>query len=410
MARFDDWVTDRDVTLAARGALRRRPARVGQPFLDRYAVFSSSGTTGVPGLIVQDPDALAVYDALGAARLGALAPAWDWNAARWPATATRSSPPPGPLRGRGGMGAAARPAPVVRGNGPCSRSPSRSSEICAQLDALRPTVVGDATRRCCARSPSERRPGASRSPRVLWYGGEWLRPDGRAATSSAPSAPRRRRLRRLRVPQHRLRVREGRAARERRLGDPRARGRELPARAARTRRRPRCCSPTSPTACSPSSATSWATASRACSALRLRAPVPGDPRRRPARRDPAPARRGRGTRFAVMPMALVHGDRGGRAACTASRWCRRGRARFACAWKPVRAHATRAARVQDRLVRFSPARGSRGSRSASESGRDRRAPRERQVPPGVAREAAPHRLAAGSYLVQTARTRFSSDS
>ena len=79
MARFDDWVTDREVTLERVRAFAENPRQVGHPFRDRYAVFSSSGTTGIPGLFVQDPEALAVYDALGTARMGALAPLWDWR-------------------------------------------------------------------------------------------------------------------------------------------------------------------------------------------------------------------------------------------------------------------------------------------------------------------------------------------
>jgi len=62
MARFDDWVTDREVTLDRVNAFVADPRHVGHPFRDKYAVFTSSGTTGIPGLFVQDPDALAVGD------------------------------------------------------------------------------------------------------------------------------------------------------------------------------------------------------------------------------------------------------------------------------------------------------------------------------------------------------------
>ena len=40
------------------------PARIGTPLAGRYAVWTSSGSTGVPGVFVHDGDALAVYDAL----------------------------------------------------------------------------------------------------------------------------------------------------------------------------------------------------------------------------------------------------------------------------------------------------------------------------------------------------------
>lgn len=64
MHRFDAWVTDPQVTRAGVAAFTRDPDRVGQPFLGRYAVWSSSGTTGEPGWFVHDADALAVYEAL----------------------------------------------------------------------------------------------------------------------------------------------------------------------------------------------------------------------------------------------------------------------------------------------------------------------------------------------------------
>jgi putative adenylate-forming enzyme len=69
MARFDDWVTD--------GAIHRRDidvfladrSNVGERFLDRYLVWKSSGTSGEPGIYVQDDDAISAYDALMTAQL-----------------------------------------------------------------------------------------------------------------------------------------------------------------------------------------------------------------------------------------------------------------------------------------------------------------------------------------------------
>jgi phenylacetate-coenzyme A ligase PaaK-like adenylate-forming protein len=70
MKRFDDWVTDPDVTLDTASDFVADPARVGRLYLGRYAVWTSSGTTGEPGLFVHDGQALAVYDALEMLRLG----------------------------------------------------------------------------------------------------------------------------------------------------------------------------------------------------------------------------------------------------------------------------------------------------------------------------------------------------
>jgi phenylacetate-coenzyme A ligase PaaK-like adenylate-forming protein len=70
MERFDDWVTDPDVTCETASAFVADPGRAGRPYLGRYAAWTSSGTTGEPGLFVHDGHALAVYDSLEMLRLG----------------------------------------------------------------------------------------------------------------------------------------------------------------------------------------------------------------------------------------------------------------------------------------------------------------------------------------------------
>lgn len=68
MARFDDWVTDPQLRLDDLMAFVRDPARAAEPWLGRYVVWESSGTSGQPGIFVQDARAMAVYDALEAVR------------------------------------------------------------------------------------------------------------------------------------------------------------------------------------------------------------------------------------------------------------------------------------------------------------------------------------------------------
>lgn len=61
MARFDEWVGDPAVTRADVERFVADPDRAGEPFLGRYYVCSTSGTTGEPALFVHDPAAMAVY-------------------------------------------------------------------------------------------------------------------------------------------------------------------------------------------------------------------------------------------------------------------------------------------------------------------------------------------------------------
>lgn len=68
MSHFDEWVTDPAIRLTDLRCFIADPTRIGEPFLDRYVVWSSSGSTGEPGIYVQDAQALAVYDALATTR------------------------------------------------------------------------------------------------------------------------------------------------------------------------------------------------------------------------------------------------------------------------------------------------------------------------------------------------------
>jgi phenylacetate-CoA ligase len=68
MARFDDWVTDPRLKLDELSDFVSDPRRIAEPYLGQYTVWTSSGTTGVPGVYVQDAQALAVYAALVTSR------------------------------------------------------------------------------------------------------------------------------------------------------------------------------------------------------------------------------------------------------------------------------------------------------------------------------------------------------
>lgn len=70
MARFDDWVADRSIRRDEVDRFLSDRRHVGERFLGRYVVWKSSGTSGEPGIYVQDSRALDVYDALIAVQMG----------------------------------------------------------------------------------------------------------------------------------------------------------------------------------------------------------------------------------------------------------------------------------------------------------------------------------------------------
>ena len=69
MRHFDDWATDRRITREGAAAFLARSDTLADGWLGDYLLWTSSGTSGVPGWFVQDAAALAAYDALDALRL-----------------------------------------------------------------------------------------------------------------------------------------------------------------------------------------------------------------------------------------------------------------------------------------------------------------------------------------------------
>ena len=68
MARFDEWVTDPAVTLADLQHYVKDENNIGRPFLGKYLVATTSGSTGIPAVFLNDKSSLNVLDALAVLR------------------------------------------------------------------------------------------------------------------------------------------------------------------------------------------------------------------------------------------------------------------------------------------------------------------------------------------------------
>jgi phenylacetate-coenzyme A ligase PaaK-like adenylate-forming protein len=64
MADFENWVTDREVRLAEIEKLVEDPANIGTPYLGKYLVLTTSGTTGKPGIVIYNRSAMNVLSAV----------------------------------------------------------------------------------------------------------------------------------------------------------------------------------------------------------------------------------------------------------------------------------------------------------------------------------------------------------
>lgn len=75
MSHFDDWVTDTRLTKSQVAAFVAVPANAGRDLLSDYVVFTTSGSTAEPALLVQDRRAMAVMFGLTYSRSAGVLPA-----------------------------------------------------------------------------------------------------------------------------------------------------------------------------------------------------------------------------------------------------------------------------------------------------------------------------------------------
>lgn len=181
MQRFTDWVTDPALTLPALHTFVRERGNRGDAFLGRYLVWESSGSSGEPALFVQDERALAVADALEAARGPiALAASNAWF--------------DGWLSGAGverialvaatdGHFASVVAFERARELNPWLGATSRSfsflqpmAQLVEQLNAFEPTVLASYPSMAWVLSEEQSAGRLKITPHALWTGGETLTP------------------------------------------------------------------------------------------------------------------------------------------------------------------------------------------------------------------------------------------
>jgi phenylacetate-CoA ligase len=177
MQHFDAWVTDPALRLAELRRFTADPARVAEPYLGRYVVWESSGSSGEPGIFVQDTQAMAVYDALEALRRPAQAP---WQ--RWldPWGLHQCIVFVGAI---GGHFASAVSVERLRRLNPMLSASLRTvsflqpvHQLVAELDTLAPTVITTYPSAAVLLA-GERLAGRLKCrPREVWTGGETLTP------------------------------------------------------------------------------------------------------------------------------------------------------------------------------------------------------------------------------------------
>lgn len=180
MRHFDDWVTDPALRLPALRAFTAEPQQIAQPYLGRYQIWESSGTSGTPAVFVQDARAMAVYDALEGLRR-----AWPRTVFGWPVPTL-----PGPriafVGATSGHFASVVSVLRLRQLNPFLAASVQAFSIAQPIDALvgqlndfAPSVVATYPSAAAMLADEAARGGLRLALREVWTGGETLGPSVR---------------------------------------------------------------------------------------------------------------------------------------------------------------------------------------------------------------------------------------
>jgi phenylacetate-coenzyme A ligase PaaK-like adenylate-forming protein len=189
MAHFDDWVTDPEINLVGVAAFVADREHIGERYLDRYVIWKSSGSTGEPGIYVQDGEALATFDALMAVHLDPMrfVSRYSWD-----------------LLARGGRAALVAAtgdhfASIASWQRVCQSSPWIAARgfsildplprLVAALNDYRPVFLASYPTMLSLLAEEQEAGRLKIEPVRLWSGGECLAPDAGTAIERAFGCP-----------------------------------------------------------------------------------------------------------------------------------------------------------------------------------------------------------------------------
>jgi phenylacetate-CoA ligase len=190
MERFDDWVTDPCLTLDGLRAFTADPSRIAEPWQGRYMVWESSGTSGQPGIFVQDAQAMAVYDALEALRRCAPRPLQRWLD---PLCLAERIAFVGATSGHFASYISVQRMrtlnPWLAGNTRSFSIQMPTPELVAALNGFAPTVLATYPTAALLLANEAGRGALHIAPREVWTGGETLSPAVRACIEQELRCP-----------------------------------------------------------------------------------------------------------------------------------------------------------------------------------------------------------------------------
>ncbi len=191
MSCFDDWVTDPDVTLEdLRSNFLARAECVGQLYLGRYLVMTTSGTTGEPAVLLQDRLSWRVNNIVGRTRPQPIARRIDLGALARRGVRTAA------LFATGGHFGAVALAERTRRISPLLSDRMRVlsvlrpiDDLVAELNEFKPTLLSGYPSAFVLLAAEQRAGRLQLEPVHILCAGELLTPTMREAVSSAFGCP-----------------------------------------------------------------------------------------------------------------------------------------------------------------------------------------------------------------------------
>ena len=178
MSRFDDWVGDPELRLDALRSFIADPARIGEPFLGRYTVWESSGSSGEPGSSSRTAPRWRSYDALEALRGRRFGRCDGWI----PGACGERIAFVGAIGGHFASIASIErlrrlnPVLATRNLHGIFASCSRSPELVDRFNALAPTIVATYPSAACCCVEVRLPDVCASNAREIWTGGETFSP------------------------------------------------------------------------------------------------------------------------------------------------------------------------------------------------------------------------------------------
>ena len=180
MQRFDDWVCDPALRLDPLRAFCADPLRIAEPYLGRYVVWESSGSSGQSGVFVQDARSMAVCDGLEALRRSRPALLQSWfdplglNQRMAFVGATS-----GHFASYVSLRRLCRINPWIDRNLQCFSILQPVAELVGALNRYAPTVLATYPSVAALLADEAARGALEIAPREVWTGGETLSPTRR---------------------------------------------------------------------------------------------------------------------------------------------------------------------------------------------------------------------------------------